>query len=269
MNRRRFTLIELLTVMGIICILAAMLLPVLGRARGKARGVSCLNVIRQLALGTILYMDDYNGYYHPSKWGKAEGVALADNFYFYCFNLMCNPDGGLPTPDEVTQRGEAAWKPWLCPDFNGEDAWEYSWIGWERTRIGDQAPRRRPKTGYQYNGSAGYNNQVIQEYGDLGIRSQWLKETQVRAPSRFALFLDRCNCTGNGGSWTTWYMLVHEYSCDLEEVKRQFCRHDGRCNIVFADGHVEATPWEDLLALSQSGDGDTEKLVMQIGGDNQ
>ena len=64
-------------------------------------------------------------------------------------------------------------------------------------------------------------------------------------------------------------MLVHEYSCDLEEVKRQFCRHDGRCNIVFADGHVEATPWEDLLALSQSGDGDTEKLVMQIGGDNQ
>ncbi|MGN0866144.1 MAG: prepilin-type N-terminal cleavage/methylation domain-containing protein [Oligosphaeraceae bacterium] len=264
---RRFTLIELLTVLGIICILAAMILPALSRARGKARGVSCINVIRQLGLGTILYQDDFDDYYHPSKWGKAEGVALADNFYYYCFNLMCNTRGGLPTPDEVTGWGEAAWKPWLCPDFSGEDAWEYEWINWDRTRTGDQAPRRRPKSGYQYNASAGYNNQVDKEYGTLGVRSQWLKGGKVKEPGRFVLFLDRCNCTGNGGSWVAWYMIAHEYSCDLEEVQRQYCRHEGRCNIVFADGHVEGVRWSDLQDLSNSGDGDTDKLVMQLGGD--
>ncbi len=59
-ERKGFTLIELLVVIAIRAILAAILFPVFARAREKARQANCLSNVKQLTLGIIEYMSDYD-----------------------------------------------------------------------------------------------------------------------------------------------------------------------------------------------------------------
>ncbi|RMD76307.1 MAG: type II secretion system protein [Lentisphaerae bacterium] len=61
--RPRFTLIELMVVLLIISIMAALLLPTLSDARRKAKTVACVNNLKQIAMGGFLYLDDYNDYF--------------------------------------------------------------------------------------------------------------------------------------------------------------------------------------------------------------
>ena len=60
MRRHGFTLIELLVVIAIIAILAAILFPVFARAREKARQASCASNLKQLALASMMYCQDYD-----------------------------------------------------------------------------------------------------------------------------------------------------------------------------------------------------------------
>jgi prepilin-type N-terminal cleavage/methylation domain-containing protein len=57
-SHRGFTLIELLVVVAVMAILAALLLPVLGAAKGKAKRMTCSNNLRQINLGIHMYCDD-------------------------------------------------------------------------------------------------------------------------------------------------------------------------------------------------------------------
>ena len=64
-SRCVFTLIELLVVIAIIAILAAMLLPALQEAKNAAKGATCTNNLKQIAVSMALYQDDNEGFYTP------------------------------------------------------------------------------------------------------------------------------------------------------------------------------------------------------------
>jgi len=69
-----FTLIELLVVIAIISILAAILFPVFARARENARRASCMSNLKQIGLGMMMYVQDYDGKYFLRRFDYPAGT---------------------------------------------------------------------------------------------------------------------------------------------------------------------------------------------------
>ena len=67
MKRHRFTLVEMLIVIVIIAILAAVLLPVLSKSRDRAKAISCVSNLKQIGTGFELYSNYYDGLIPPAE----------------------------------------------------------------------------------------------------------------------------------------------------------------------------------------------------------
>ena len=93
-QKRAFTLVELLVVIAIIAILAALLMPALAVTKRKARGIGCMNNLRQLTMACKIYADDNNGEL-VSSWPLGFG-SYPVNPYSWCpgWASFSNPGGG-------------------------------------------------------------------------------------------------------------------------------------------------------------------------------
>jgi prepilin-type N-terminal cleavage/methylation domain-containing protein/prepilin-type processing-associated H-X9-DG protein len=232
-----FTLIELLVVIAIIAILAALLLPVLSRAKQKAKAMDCLNNMRQLTLAAKVYLDDNGGVMIP-LWVEQGAPGWATWNYDATTFILQYPDF-LWWPDKMRLDGLVSTpKLFNCPvlaqsavDGGGGSVSTINVLG-----IGMNYP----------------------EYGWISPRSGFphpvyatSRENQVANPSQSIVFADAAAIANpdetNADNWQevmatgcAYFRVPSDsYYYSLNGDSRSVPRHDRQVNAAFFDGHVQ------------------------------
>ena len=123
---RAFTLIELLVVIAIIAILAAMLLPALGKAKEKARTTVCLNNLKQWGTATQLFALENND--KLPKDGASNGSSVDEGWYVDLPRVLKLPSY-RENPWHTNDSIDPGRSIWICPSnrrrSNGNNLFHY------------------------------------------------------------------------------------------------------------------------------------------------
>lgn len=243
-NKRAFTLIELLVVIAIIAILAAILFPVFAQAREKARATSSLSNVKQIAIASKMYAQDYDeryfGYISFTPISGSQWLTQTPQAGYYCDPAACgsyqavklgDPKLGLIYP--YTKNAQIV----VCPSFS-VTTYEQPY-GW------GTVTRDAPYASYGV--SLIVSGQWSIHYsGGLPPGVNWgtstppnlgRSEAEFDRPAELVHWMDAAGFTPYvGPGQIAWWWPDQIWGP----------RHHGKANVNFVDGHAKPLAKEEL-----------------------
>lgn len=221
--RRKFTLIELLIVITIIAILAAMLLPALNKARQTAQGISCIGKVRQILIATQAYLGDSNGVYYSVYLGPyLSGNSTTDNYASrptvwmeYLLLYMGRKELTMITRRDLSVSGSFG-----CPSQAFPD-------------------KLYPGYGYFSNLFGDYGHAV----GSESSASPGVKQSRIPSPSKHISHAEAC-----GGN-DTYEKRARRGNLKVHNNTVAY-RHRRKANVGWVDGHVSGEAATLLIGKS-------------------
>lgn len=214
-RRPAFTLVELLTVVAIVGVLAAILIPVVGKVRNKANETTCASNLRQLHMAIITMSNENNGVLPPAQTTVDDG-----NNQFWVNAVLDYVD----YPDSERFKAEFS-----CPSWEGNTAGTHWYLGYAYNEnpayLGDSS-------GIRNNAQSKARNYRVSSDGS----GPKYRMSEITFPERRLMFIDS----------KAWH-INKNFS---ESVHPDLDRHGDSCNAVFFDGHVESMNSLEAVRLS-------------------
>ncbi len=247
-RKKAFTLTEMLVVMAIVSILAALLVPSLSRAKDSAHSVACMNNLRSAMMGMIMYLDD-NDWKFPSgqMTGAVETIDITGGPFKQLIPYIYKEDSLNGMVNGVFPQGFV----WECPS----DKEKASFSG-----------KGMPFAGIEFwPGSYGYNYSVAWEYLAFPVNPEGFcymdKPLQVDQLAEVVIFSDTVQIPWIYPDTDPSHAFpapennlrgIDDYAHGFDgpgPFVTGAARHHGGVNMAFGDGHVRWVPKSEVTKI--------------------
>jgi prepilin-type N-terminal cleavage/methylation domain-containing protein/prepilin-type processing-associated H-X9-DG protein len=225
-----FTLIELLVVIAIIAILAAMLLPALAKAKAKAAQAACMNNLKQIGYGMMMYVGD-NGDVFPGSGSLSAYGFHKEDWLYWRTNTAVYP--AVEKSPIATQLGSVNKSLFRCP-LDKDDS--------QRPAVPPDGPYLYS---YTFNSSgltpANVNSGMASVFvgPDANPVAFLFKLGRVKSPAAKIMIIEERTSTKPEESSPLAVGVLIDDSRWLPGSNWLTARHAKKGNVIFADGHAE------------------------------